>query len=560
MQEKELEAELEKKKKEFENPPRPLSKLYSSVLPEESLQKIKDLVKKYNKFDGWNLDIVDDKCLVYSSLSSQELVARKNKSQFATVNSYNSRATIQLSAIYKELIDGNKKISLCLLLLLFYLIFAVNGMNVWANSILFLLVPFLMITSMSISHLDMEKTQTANSLNMNESMFKINTKFIGHPDDLAVALSKSNHRYHWDLNIIGIDQTKGSDFYSNEMQIQYASVYEGMIFEKVVYEFYQESDDHFYILEKSSIDRFPNTHQYRLFYLKQFDPSKQDCYSLTVYGELNVSILKHKSENEYKLSYIKGLITYVEISDDLPSIKYRMNLTRETSFSQEDQTKLDGRIKFSFKKMAESLEQIDESAELRDEDDIEEYKMSQLNIKDTLLTVDEFNSIEGESQECNSNVIDDASDNFTYQRTESDDLSLIKHEALAYDKRKDRFISKDSKELSQNFQEDKHLNDCVSEGSCSEDETQKEDSKMPNNFNLDSVINIQAADTFKLNFKEQDTKNGDVKKADINGKADSNGAVASPFKKLTSTPNPSLGVSTIDFNWKPNKPTVSEQA
>lgn len=58
MQEKELEAELERKK-ESEKPSGVLSKMYSTTLQEESLEKLKTLIKKYNNFDGWNLDTVE---------------------------------------------------------------------------------------------------------------------------------------------------------------------------------------------------------------------------------------------------------------------------------------------------------------------------------------------------------------------------------------------------------------------------------------------------------------------------------------------------------------------
>jgi hypothetical protein len=92
------------------------------------------------------------------------------------------------------------------------------------------------------------------------------------------------------------------------------------------------------------------------------------------------------------------------------------------------------------------LEQINESAEFKtDEDDIEEFKMSQLYMKDTLLTIDEFNSMDGDSHELDSNLVDETSEEASHLlRTESDDLSQIMFEAIAYDKRVERFVSKDS--------------------------------------------------------------------------------------------------------------------
>ena len=95
MQEKELEAELERKK-ESDKTPKSLSRLYSSALSEDSHQKIKELLEKYDQFDGWNLDTVDDKCLVYSSLTPQKLVARKNKGQFTSTNSSKEEASDQI--------------------------------------------------------------------------------------------------------------------------------------------------------------------------------------------------------------------------------------------------------------------------------------------------------------------------------------------------------------------------------------------------------------------------------------------------------------------------------
>jgi hypothetical protein len=67
------------------------------------------------------------------------------------------------------------------------------------------------------------------------------------------------------MDIIDIFQSESPMTPIHEINIQYASHLEGSISEAIFYDYYQESEDMYYILEDSVIDRFSGEHSNRLF-------------------------------------------------------------------------------------------------------------------------------------------------------------------------------------------------------------------------------------------------------------------------------------------------------
>ena len=145
-----------------------------------------------------------------------------------------------------------------------------------------------------------------------------------------------------------------------------------------------------------------------------------EYYELLVFGEIHPSIAMHKNEEAYKLHYVRGIVTYVENSSDLPSTYVPLHLRKTSANTNE------GKISFSFKKASSGLEEIHEDEEY---EELEEYRMSQVNIKDTLLTIESFQDGDSDDSDCDNKFIHD-----TIDRKESDDIGLIKEEAIVYDK------------------------------------------------------------------------------------------------------------------------------
>ena len=208
------------------------------------------------------------------------------------------------------------------------------------------------------------------------------------------------------------------------MTIKYQSHQGISISENISYTFYKEEDGLLYILEETSYDFKENDKAYRLFELKhQLDKNGKEYYELTVYGEILPHIILHKTEDIYKLDYINGILAYIETSTDLPSTHVPFHLRKTSREANE------GNGRFSFKRGSDSLDQINESAEFGDNDELEEFKFSQINFKDTLLTVDKFQ--EGESQNYDSESEEILERGLAKQ--ESDEISLIKKEVLDFD-------------------------------------------------------------------------------------------------------------------------------
>mmetsp|Transcript_12822 Transcript_12822/g.12821 ORF Transcript_12822/g.12821 Transcript_12822/m.12821 type:complete len:113 (+) Transcript_12822:1799-2137(+) len=88
---------------------------------------------------------------------------------------------------------------------------------------------------------------------------------------------------------------------------------------------------------------------------------------------------------------------YSETCSELPSSKMAFSLRKSSNPEN------DGRINFKYHKTSE-LEQINESEEISINDDIEEYNLSQFNMKDTLLTVEDIKEGESEDYDTNSDT------------------------------------------------------------------------------------------------------------------------------------------------------------
>ena len=204
----------------------------------------------------------------------------------------------------------------------------------------------------------------------------------------------------------------------------------------------QDGQDVYYILEESVINLHPNETNRRLFVIEKMSESlSSDAYSLTVYGSVTHLLHKYKGASNWKLNYVKGIVAYLDLAVDLPSkVNPSYTLLCKSKTKQEEKdNKIDGTVKFAFKKHSSLLEQINESAELSNSE-IESYRIDQLNIKDTLLTLDN-NDVEHDFEIENDQLYDEVDE---ILKTESDELSQIKNEAIMYDNRNMRFMSKDS--------------------------------------------------------------------------------------------------------------------
>lgn len=490
MQEKELENELEKKDK-IRKDLTLFSKIYENVLNAEDYEAFESLRTKFKQVKQWNLETVDQSCMIYSSKDLNQLIDEKSQ-LFNSKNSvkHNSKA----EELFSKTLDSNKKISTVLLLVLLYILMSYWGFSLMSNITLCLMLPISLMFIGSISHFELEKTPACKSIENKSSFFKVNAKIFCHPDDIAFALCKPSHRLNWDMNLVKIDNE--DDNLSKLMKIQYESYQGGKFTETHKYSFYKEDDDLMYIIEQNQMDLFSQAPFSRLFEFKhQVDKNENVYYSLTVFGESLPFILNHKAPT-FVLDSIKSLTVYTSICPSLPSTEVPLH-ERKTSLPERD-----GKIWIKYRKRTgEDLEQISESAEF--DDGVEEYKISEYNMKDTLLTVDAFD--EGESNDCGEDMHEDElySEVDRLLRTESDDLTNIKMEALAFDN--GHVNGKLIKNCSQNTESD--------------------------------------GDHSYVVF---DTRNDNTLASD----KDSNGAVVSPCKDAK-IPNPSLGVSTIDPILKP---------
>lgn len=510
--EKEQEIEtkkLEDSKKNF----RLYSKFYEDILPEATSNLFNETKAKFMSFTDWNLESVNDKCMLYSSKSTAELIEDKTKlmkkvesTRMEFKNSQTSSETIT------GLFNANRRLSVCIFLLSLYLLVSVNGWSMIANPILCILIPLMVMTAVDISQETNGSSERPQQSTERTSWYKVKTKCYAMPDDIAFALCKPNHRKHWDMGLVSFLKNGDSSIFNKDMSIQYQSQLGGTFSEDISYNFYLEDEGIYYILEETTYDRFKNEKTQRLIELKaQTDRFQRDYYTLTIYGESRPHIMSHKGEEVCKLDFIKGLVTYVENSEDLPSSQVPLHLRKSSSFmSDSERPKYDGKIRFSFKKRGESLDPINESAELVD-DSIEEYKVSMINVKDTLLTVDEF--CEGESEDygldLEGKIYDEVDE---IMRKESDDIMQIKKEAVIYDSN-ERINLEDDCDVPDTFSED-------------DGDIIKED----DNLASSKAENIRIPTSIKL-------------------EKDSNGAVVSPFKGTTSINT--LGISTFDPDWKP---------
>lgn len=561
LNQKEYESEIVKREESKKNL-RMYSKFFEDALPENKAFLYEELKAKFMSFNNWSVESTNDGWLVYSSKTPSELIKEKSKIKEEIKKTRTEfKSSEQEASVFTEMLNNNTKISICMLLLTIYLLFSARGWNFVSSVVLWLLIPLMLVTAVAISENKNLRTPIkVEHTEKKHSIYKVKSKMHCHPDDLAFALCKPHHRKQWDMNILSfMNDDQSSPVFKRDLKIQYQSFLGGSFIENVSYSFYREEEGLYYILEESEFDRFNNERTHRLIELRsQMDKHQTEYYWVTVFGEVNPIIAAHKNEETFKLDYVRGCLTYIANSTDLPSSQLTLSLRKSSSIPSEgDRFKNEGKLRFSFKKLGESLEQINESAELVS-DDVEEYKMSMINLKDTLLTVDEFICGEGESEDYEIDIHDKIYDEVDdILRTESDDLSLIKNEAANFDKRNGRFISRDSKGSKDESHEDIiKLTETVSgkEESDNEDDkwnllVERAEAKL-NDFN-----NIQISkESFQKDINTADTiREESGKILGVNQGKDTNGAVVSPFKGTSNNANLALGISTFDPNWVPRK-------
>jgi hypothetical protein len=290
-------------------------------------------------------------------------------------------------------------------------------------------------------------------------LYKTTSKLYCHPDDIAYALCKPRHREQWDMNLLEIGDAKIDPKMAQSLEILYQSYTGREMTQAVDYTFYKEDNGVYYILEVTLLDLFKNEHNYRLFELRTcLDQHCEEYLALTVYTDTTINMMHHRGEHIVKTDYLKGLLAYINLADDLPSSRKDLLLRKTSSMNSdgENKNRLSGRLRFSFKNGNNSLEQINESAEDHySEDEYEEFKMDQLNMKDTLLTIDKSDLAdsdladsellgEGESDyeiSMKDKLYDEVDDilcselqiDVDIQRMDSDDLTQIKDEAREFD-------------------------------------------------------------------------------------------------------------------------------
>ena len=347
---------------------------------------------------------------------------------------------------------------------------------------------------------------------------------------VAHILTNEKHRKNWDMNIITFTNESFEDS-GKSIQIQYETCVGTKINEALNYEFYQDENDVYYILESSKIDMCLNYESYRLYVIEKLtDKLHLNCYSLTIYGKQSQIMKMYKGNSDYMVNYAKGMVTYIELAGDLPSMRQeRCKSFGRSKTKQEEKLKTEGNIKISYGKHSSLLDQINESAELNSSE-IESYKMDQFDIKDTLLTID--NNDEEQEFEDNDQLYDEVDE---ILKTESDDLSQIKNEAIMYDNRNMRFLSKDS------FTESNEI--MISQKSDLDNDTITESP-------LKELIKIQNTNFFHSDeikiVDSEASKLIDLKKTETKLEKISNGAVVSPNK--SNLLNSAIGMSTITLD------------
>lgn len=404
------------------------------------------------------------------------------------------------------------------------------------STLLCLLFPLTLICSVFISQADYEESNSIKSSktsNTSSALFKVQTKFHGQPDDLACVLTRSGHRKQWDMNMVQQLEEFSNLGCKTPLRVQYESYAGSKITESIMYDFLND-DETFYIVEDSVIDLLPEIHSYRLFVLQRLtEGHEKDCYSVTVFGELRHEVRDYKGEKPYVLDYVKGLVVYMDHAQDLPSSH---ELKCKDSFGNakdEERMKLEGAIKITKRKINSELEQINESEELT-EGEVEGFKFDHINMKDTLLTVDHEYDSEEYNSELQDNLYEEVDE---ILKTESDDLSLIKTEAINFDKRIGRFYSKDS------FSESNEL--LV---------TQKSELEMENSpdVNKSEVVkakqSIISPEPVKEKVESCFDKQADHGNIEVVNGSKSSGAVISPHKSHVNGMKSALGVSTVDLD------------
>ena len=456
--------------------------------------------------------------------------------------------------------------------MLFYLISSNLNHILLANVSLILLLPFLLLTAIDISRTNTKYKVHEPNIRDERILVKSCSKLYCQPDDLAYALCKETHRKKWDLNLLSFEEgeSKMSGKLDHSLQLTYQSQKQCEIIKAVDYTFYKEEQGLYYILEASLIDVFENEHNYRLFELSSsIDKDNKECFIMTVYSDITRNMAKYQGYNIIRSDYVKGLLMYIDMADDLPSYNSNLITTNISSVSSESENiggkKMAGKFRSGLLNSGKSLEQINESAEDNyTEDDIEEYKIEQFNMKDTLLTIDKSDLAESsninvsvlyKSGEINADSVQ--SDDYEIdmqdklydevdmllesgaamgemKKTDSIDLSMIKNEAREYDSRRESEEVKQLYDLSgykmiSSKHKDSDYNDYQTGGKDSKNDEFSNSRTYSNKFDYSEKPDFQNMDSIDDSSNEiriNNEKNDEIR---------SNGVVNDQIKESSST-------------------------
>ena len=206
---RDLDRKLKEKEEIIQRQKRNTSHFETSISSKthETIEEIKsDLI--INK--QWSIESIDDKCLVYSSLSQKELIEKSHSSKIQDNSKFSTKK--QQKYLIQQIINNSKFISICAILLVFYLVSLARGNLLLSNSFLCILFPLTILCALTISKTDYEgkdDSQKSSSNKFISESYKIKTKFSGQPDDLVHILANKSYRRNWDLNLI--DFTKVED-------------------------------------------------------------------------------------------------------------------------------------------------------------------------------------------------------------------------------------------------------------------------------------------------------------------------------------------------------------
>ena len=185
MKERELEQKL-KEKDDALNMQKKFTHLFSMSIPQAPLKIIEEMKSEVVNFKDWNIQTIDDKCLIYSSLTPKELISKKYTS-LNKLDNIESNINKKQMLFVKQLQNNSKLVSVWLIVLISYLLSVTNECHLISNSLLWVLFPLIIYWALCLSqeNYEIEEFEVANNKSANSEFYKIKTKFIGYPDDLA---------------------------------------------------------------------------------------------------------------------------------------------------------------------------------------------------------------------------------------------------------------------------------------------------------------------------------------------------------------------------------------